>query len=94
MAVVVSLSVKDMHLEPVFELTTSAFIAALRRFIARRGMPTTIWSDNRTNFVSAGKEIKNFVSDPELSNYCVHRGVQWKFTPEYAPILEPYGGRQ
>ena len=36
-AVFVSMSVKEVHLEPVTELTTSAFIATLRRFIARRG---------------------------------------------------------
>ena len=56
-AVFVSFSVKAVHLEPVTELTTSAFIATLRGFIALRGMPTTIWSNNGTNFVGAAKEI-------------------------------------
>ena len=55
----VSFSVKAIHLEPVTELTTSAFIATLRRFIARIGMPKTIWSDNGTNFEGAAKEINN-----------------------------------
>ena len=84
-AVFVSLSVKAVHLEPVTELTTSAFIATLRRFIARRGMPATMWSDNGTNFVGAAKEIKKLVSDPELSDYCSHQGIHWKFAPEHAP---------
>ena len=43
--VFISLTVKAVHLEFVSELTTEAFIAALRRFIARRGKPTLIWSD-------------------------------------------------
>ena len=34
LAVFVSLSVKPVHLEPATELTTSGFIAILRRFIA------------------------------------------------------------
>ena len=68
-AVFVSFSVKAVHLEPVTELTMSAFIATLRRFIARRGMPKTIWSDNGTNFVGAAKQIKKLVSEPELSDY-------------------------
>ena len=89
-AVFVSFSVKAVHLEPVSELTTSAFIATLRRFIARRGIPTTIWSDNGTNFVGAAKEIKNLVSNPDLSDYCAHRGIQWRFTSEHALILEAY----
>ena len=45
----VSLSVKAVHLEPVSDLTTDAFIAALRRFTARRGKPSLILSDNGTN---------------------------------------------
>ena len=49
--VFVSLSVKAVHLEAVSDLTSNAFIAALCRFIARRGYPSLIWSDNGTNFV-------------------------------------------
>ena len=84
-AVFVSLSVKAVHLEPVTELTTSAFIATLRRFVARRGLPSTIWSDNGTNFVGAANEIKRLIRDQELSDHCSNRGIQWRFTPEHAP---------
>ena len=49
----VSLSVKAVHLEPVSDLTTDAFIAALRRFTSRRGKPSLILSDHGTNFVGA-----------------------------------------
>ena len=49
--VFVSLSVKAVHLELVSDLTTEAFIAALRHFIARRGRPSIIWSDHGTNFL-------------------------------------------
>ena len=56
-AVFVSLSVKAVHLEPVTELITSAFVATLRRFIARRGIPSTMWSENGTNLVDAAKEM-------------------------------------
>ena len=36
----VSLTIKAVQIEPVSELTTAAFVATLRRFIARRGKPT------------------------------------------------------
>ena len=85
MAVFVSFSVKAVHLEPITELTTSAFIATLLRFIARKGMPMTIWRDNSLNLVGAAKEMKRLVSDPELSRYCSHQVIKWKFTPEHAP---------
>ena len=52
-AVFVSLSVKAVHIELVSDLMSEAFIACLRRFIARRGKPTLIWSDHGTNFVGA-----------------------------------------
>ena len=51
--VFVSLSVKAVLLELVSNLTTEVFIATLRCFIARRGRPSTIWSDHGTNFVGA-----------------------------------------
>ena len=54
----VSLTMKAIHLELVSDLTSDAFIACLRRFIARRGCPSLIWSDSGTNFVGAACEIK------------------------------------
>ena len=56
--VFVSFTVKAVHIEPVTELTTAAFIATLRRFTARRGKPKRIWSDHGTNFVRAARELK------------------------------------
>ena len=51
--VFVLLTVKAVHLEVVSDLTTEAFIACLRRFIARRGKPSLIWSNNGSNFIGA-----------------------------------------
>ena len=59
--VFVSLSIKAVHLELASDLTTDAFIAALQRFIARRGKPSLIRSDHGTNFVGAVGELKEFV---------------------------------
>jgi len=41
----------------VTELTTESFLAALRRFVARRGISSRIVSDNGTNFVGAAREL-------------------------------------
>ncbi|XP_063635213.1 uncharacterized protein LOC134805966 [Cydia splendana] len=57
----VCLRYKCIHLEAVSDLTKDAFIMTLRRFIARRGRPTEIFSDNGTNFVAAAKELGSFI---------------------------------
>ncbi|XP_055714743.1 uncharacterized protein LOC129808863 [Phlebotomus papatasi] len=48
--VFVCFTTKAVHLEVVGSLTTDSFIAALRRFVARRSAPSDIFSDNATNF--------------------------------------------
>ncbi|XP_043496458.1 uncharacterized protein LOC122520462 [Polistes fuscatus] len=58
-------STKAVHLELVNDLTTEAFLAALRRFMARRGKCSDIYSDNATNFVGAANELEARVSRSE-----------------------------
>lgn len=53
----VCICVLGVHLELVADLTTEAFIARLRRFVARRGLPSVIMSDHGTNFVGADREL-------------------------------------
>ena len=85
----VALSVKAVHLEVVSDLTTDAFLACLRRFISRRGIPATIWSDNGSNFVGASREISQFFDDQKtngvISEFCATQNIEWKFIPERAP---------
>ena len=90
--VFVSFSVKAVHLELVSDLTTDAFITSLRRFISRRGKPSTIWSDHCTNFIGAAQEIKELVDFLEerktqgaISKFCSTHNIVWKFIPEHAP---------
>lgn len=52
-AVFVCFCTKACHFELVHDLTTGAFIAAFRRFVARRGLPSVVFSDNATNFASS-----------------------------------------
>ena len=85
----VSMTVKAVHLELVSDLTTDAFIATLRRFIARRGKPHLIWSDHGTNFVGAVRELRQFVdffqnqkTQGIISEFCAMQSITWKFIPE------------
>ena len=83
---------KAVHLELVSDLTSEAFISALRRFIARRGYPTLLWSDHGTNFVGANREIKEFnhflqsqIAQGTISEFCSTKNIEWKFIPEHSP---------
>lgn len=49
------MSTKAIHIEVVSDLTAEAFIAALRRFITRRGNVRNIYLDNATCFTKANK---------------------------------------
>ena len=96
--VFVSLTVKAVHLELVSDLTTDAFIATLRRFIAHRGKPSLIWSDHGTNFVGAVhkmQELSDFLEVQKtqeiISRFGSSQNISWKFIAERAPILVVYG---
>ena len=91
MCVFVSLSVKAVHLELVSDLSTESCIASLRRFVARRGKPSSIWSDHGTNFVGANRVLKElyafilFVKAEEaISDFCSTQGITWHLIPEWA----------
>ncbi len=92
MCIFVSLTVKAVHMEVVSDLTSVAFIATLRRFIARRGYPSLIWSNNGTHFVGANRQLKEFYdflaqqkTDGVISEFCIAKNVEWHFISEHGP---------
>jgi transposase InsO family protein len=91
-AVFVCFATKAVHLELVCDLSTNAFIAALRRFIAHHGMPTEIHSDNGTNFQGASntllelyKFFENKRTKEAIMNECSLHRIKWHFIPPRAP---------
>jgi hypothetical protein len=76
-----------VHLEAVTELSTAAFIAALDRFISRRGLCQTIYSDNGTCFRGADNEFKKLMesSVDEIATHCAQKSIEWNFTTPLAP---------
>ncbi|KAL0811448.1 hypothetical protein ABMA28_009848 [Loxostege sticticalis] len=77
---------RAVHLEPVSDLTKEGFIAALNRFISRRGKPYSILSDNGTNFVGASNDLQRFLSDSseDVASEMSREGIKFLFSPPYS----------
>ena len=89
----ICMTTRAVHIEIVSSMDTSLCVMGIERFIARRGTPSVIWSDNGTNFVGAEKELLNCIQSwndqapPELAK----KAIKWKFNPPAAPITVVLG---
>ena len=81
------LTIRAVHLEIVPSLDTRSCVMGIERFIARHGTPSTIWSDNGTNFNGAEKELLACVKswNGMAPTIFARKGVAWKFSPPGAP---------
>lgn len=73
LCIFVCLAVKAVHIELVTAVSSEAYIAALKRFVSRRGKPRSIWSDNGTNFVGACNELKGVLSNSDIASFVSRR---------------------
>ena len=92
LAIFVCFVTKSVHIEPVTDQTTGTFLAALKRFVARRNLPRHIHSDNGSNFVGASNELEKLHQllgtdslPDELQTYLVDHRIVWHTIPSRAP---------
>lgn len=71
------LTVRAIHMEVVKDLSAEECTLAIRRFVAVRGLPRLIVSDNATQF--------KLTADVLTSEYCIQNKLRWRFIPELAP---------
>ncbi|XP_023310053.1 uncharacterized protein LOC108904648 [Anoplophora glabripennis] len=79
---------RAVHLELCRSLSTADFMQALRRFIARRGRPKTIYSDNGTNFVGTENAF-SLVDFQKIAEHSSAERIRWRFNP---PTAAWWGG--
>ncbi len=91
-AVFVCMCTKAVHLDLCHQLTSEDFMATLRRFVARRGCPAHLFSDNGTNFIGAREEIRAIQKMAEsekfrgsLISFAANNNMQWHHIPPRAP---------
>ncbi|XP_065078978.1 uncharacterized protein LOC135701958 [Ochlerotatus camptorhynchus] len=82
-ALFVCQTVRAIHLEVVNSLSTESCKMAVRRFIARRGAPQEIYSDQGTNFQGASNDLKREIAqiNSSLANTFTNRNTSWRFNP-------------
>ncbi|XP_035232859.1 uncharacterized protein LOC118204664 [Stegodyphus dumicola] len=83
-ALFVCFTTSTIHLELVTDLSTDAFIAALKRFISCRGKSNDICSDCGSNFVGAKRKLMEFerlarsaTYNQNVSRYLFDNGITW-----------------
>jgi len=86
LAVFVCMAIKSVHLEVVSDLSTDAFIASLHRFVARRGIPSDIYTDCGSNFKGADQQLRRLF-DTSTQKDQLSRAIlcKWHFNPPAAP---------
>ncbi|GFQ86277.1 integrase catalytic domain-containing protein [Trichonephila clavata] len=72
------------HLELLTSVSTENFLLGLRKFIARRGRPSVICSDNGTNFKGVYRLLQK-VNLEKLKNLEKLNPISWKLIPSQVP---------
>ena len=87
--VFICFSTRAIHIEVISDLTTSAFLAGMVRFVSRRN---SIYSDNGSNFVGAKNQLRELYkflrskeTDSAIHQHLLLHQVTWNTIPERAP---------
>ena len=79
---------RAVHIEISASMDTSDFIDCLIRFVARRGRPSNLYSDNGTNFVGASGEMRQLVGSLDqntIQEFTARNGFNFIFNPPWSP---------
>ncbi|XP_029175374.1 uncharacterized protein LOC114943813 [Nylanderia fulva] len=88
-SIFVCLATRAIHLELVSDLSTEAFLAAFKRFVSQRGIPSDVYSDNGTNFQGAERKLADtfgkIIKNSEFGSLLAIDGTTWHFIPPASP---------
>ena len=99
LAVFVCYVTKAVHLEAVSDLSTPAFLAALNRFIDRRGLALHLYSDNGSNYIGARNQLAQLYKflDKEqevINSHLLNYRITWHNSPQEPHTLVASGRQQ
>lgn len=81
------LTTPAVHVDVLSSMDSDSFLMALRRFIARRGKPAELQSNQGTNFKGGERELQEAFRSlhPTLQTYLAKRQINFQFNPPSAP---------
>ena len=85
------LAVRAVQLELINDMSAEQFLLCLRRFIARRGKPKEIISDNASQFKLAKSTVDEAwqfaTTSPDTQSYLANEEITWSFIIKLAPWM-------
>ncbi|XP_064473163.1 uncharacterized protein LOC135387893 [Ornithodoros turicata] len=71
---------RAVHLELTESITAEDFLKAFERFVSRRGVPGTVYSDNFRTFKSVSRELSvgQLSQDPDVKGFLTVHRISWK----------------
>ena len=76
---------RALHLDLAKSMEMEEFLLSFKSFIARRGRPDKVYSDNGRTFVGAASWIKKVRSSEKFNDFLAHQGITWQFNLSKAP---------
>ena len=76
---------REVFLELLPSLDTTDFIQSLKRFNARRGYPSKVYSDHGKIFVATAKWLKKVRREERSHFFLSERSIQWQFNLSRVP---------
>ena len=76
---------RGVYLDVLQSLEIEDFIISLKRFVARRGRPRLIYSDNGATFKAAAKWLKGAQHSEKFNDYLAQHSITWQFNLSRAP---------
>ena len=76
---------RAIYITVLTDLTVDNSIIFLKEFIARRGRPSKIYSDNAKTFIAASRKIRKIMKSDEVHNYLARSKLESRFNLSKAP---------
>ena len=77
--------IRAVHLDLLTDMTAGEFKRSLTEFIARRGNPVKLVSDNGTTFVTTAKWLDKLRRNQLINDYLAKMNIRWQFNLSRSP---------